>query len=162
MAISSIDAAILVIYMLAMVAFGLWVGRAQKDLSGYLLGGRDLPWWAILGPDATDEQNNQHLLQELAGVPFEKRTAHYVCHMSLSDRQGNPRIHCEQQCRGRILAAPRGTGGFGYDPLFELPEYHRTFGELGATVKSILSHRSRAIRRFVPQVLEMLKNEGWS
>ena len=140
-----------------------WVLGEDSGLVVDALAGRPGIYSArFAGAEATDQQNNQHLLQELTGVPWEKRTAHYVCHMSLSDRQGNQRIHCEQQCRGRILAAPRGTGGFGYDPLFELPEYHRTFGELGATVKSILSHRSRAMRRFVPQVLEMLKNEGWS
>ena len=140
-----------------------WVLGEDSGLVVDALAGRPGIYSArFAGPDATDEQNNQHLVQELAGVPLEKRTAHYVCHMSLADRQGIVHIDCEQRCRGRILEAPRGTSGFGYDPLFELPEYHRTFGELGATVKSILSHRSRAIRHFVPQMLELLKKEEWS
>ena len=138
-----------------------WVLGEDSGLVVDALAGRPGIYSArFAGADATDEQNNQHLLQELAGVPLEQRTAHYVCHMSLSDQLGDVRIDCEQQCKGRILDVPRGTGGFGYDPLFELPEYHRTFGELGATVKSVLSHRSRAIRRFVPQLLEMLRKEG--
>ena len=85
------------------------------------------------------------------------RTAHYVCHMSLSDPQGQIVADCEEICRGRILNAPRGDGGFGYDPLFELPEYHKTFGELGNAVKSVLSHRSRAMRLFVPRLIETMQ-----
>lgn len=109
------------------------------------------------GEDATDESNNVHLLSELAGIPREKRTAFYVCHMSLSNADGEVLIDCEETCRGRILEAPRGDGGFGYDPLFELQEYHMTFGELGSSVKSILSHRSRAMRKFVPQLLRVAR-----
>ena len=111
------------------------------------------------GPGATDESNNAHLLKQLAGVPEDKRTAHYVCHMSLSDPEGNVVADCEGTCCGKILESPRGDGGFGYDPLFELPEYHQTFGELGPAVKSILSHRSRAMRRFVPLLLKCVQTE---
>lgn len=107
------------------------------------------------GEDATDETNNAHLLRKLAGVPPEKRTAHYVCHMSLADPTGNVRVDFEEICRGRILDSPRGSSGFGYDPLFEIPEYHKTFGEMGMAVKSILSHRSRAVRGFIPRLLAL-------
>lgn len=69
MAISSIDAAILVVYMLLMVALGLWVGREQKDLSGYLLGGRDLPWWAILGSIVATETSTATFLS-VPGIAF--------------------------------------------------------------------------------------------
>ncbi|TWU17777.1 Sodium/glucose cotransporter [Novipirellula galeiformis] len=69
MAISSIDAAILVLYMLIMVALGLWVGRDQKDLSGYLLGGRDLPWWAILGSIVATETSTATFLS-VPGIAF--------------------------------------------------------------------------------------------
>ncbi len=63
---------------------------------------------------------------------------------------------CEAQgeCWGRILTEYRGSGGFGYDPLFEIPEYHRTFAELGLVVKSALSHRGRALRKFVQAVAQ--------
>ncbi len=107
------------------------------------------------GPDATDEMNNHLLLERLAGVPREKRTGYYVCHMTLSDPDGNVRIDCEAKCRGILRTEPAGSGGFGYDPLFEIPEYHVTFGELGAHVKAVLSHRARASRVFLPRLLAL-------
>ena len=99
--------------------------------------------------NAGDEANNQRLLRELADTPLEKRTAHYVCHIAISDPQGNVRANCESKCCGRIRLQASGTGGFGYDPLFEIIELHKTFGELGPNVKSMISHRARALRRFV-------------
>lgn len=107
------------------------------------------------GPQADDESNNQYLLAQMTDVPDNRRTAHYVCHMTLSDPAGQVQIDCEAICRGRIRRQPAGTGGFGYDPLFELPEYHQTFGELGVAVKSVLSHRARAMRRFVNELLSL-------
>ncbi len=107
------------------------------------------------GPEATDATNNALLLSRLADVVPQERTAYYVCHMTLSDPDGNVLIDCEDYCRGRILKNEAGKGGFGYDPLFEIPEYHRTFGQLGNSVKGVLSHRSRAIRRFVPELLRI-------
>lgn len=109
------------------------------------------------GPDATDERNNQHLLDRLATVPDEQRTAFYVSHLALSDPDGNVVIDCEATCRGRIRRQPAGTHGFGYDPLFEIVELHRTFGELGPAVKAVLSHRARAMRTF----LRRLDRGGW-
>jgi XTP/dITP diphosphohydrolase len=113
------------------------------------------------GPRATDEANNALLLQKLAHVPLEKRTAHYTCHATLSDPAGNVRFDCEDQCRGRIRFEHAGTAGFGYDPLFEIPEYHLTFGELGDAVKAVLSHRARAIRRLIPALLTLAQVEQW-
>ncbi len=107
------------------------------------------------GPDATDATNNRRLLEQLAGLPREKRTGHYVCHMSLSDPDGKIRIDCEATCRGILRTQPAGAGGFGYDPLFEIPEYHVTFGELGPHVKAVLSHRARASRMFLPRLLAL-------
>ena len=69
MAISAIDAAILVIYMVLVVALGFWVGRDQKDLKGYLLGGRDLPWWAILGSIVATETSTATFLS-VPGIAF--------------------------------------------------------------------------------------------
>lgn len=108
------------------------------------------------GEDATDESNKVKLVEELEGVPPEKRGAWYTCHMTLSDPQGNVLIDCESHCHGRILAAERGEAGFGYDPLFEIPEYGLTFAELGDEVKSVLSHRARANRFFVPKLLSLV------
>ncbi len=113
------------------------------------------------GDDATDEKNNAELLHRLEGVPQAKRGAFYVCHVTLADPNGTVAIDCEDTCHGQIVTVPRGGGGFGYDPLFEIREYHKTFGELGSTVKSTLSHRSRAIRRFVPQLLHLAEKLDW-
>lgn len=112
-------------------------------------------------PGATDERNNALLLEKLRGLPLEKRGAHYTCYAVLSDPEGNVRAESEGICRGRILTAPAGSGGFGYDPLFEIIECHRTFGELSAAVKSVLSHRSRAIRQLVPQLLALIVSGAW-
>ena len=108
------------------------------------------------GAEASDEENNQKLLAEMAAMPAEKRDAYYVCHMALADPQGMLRAESEAQCHGRIAAGPRGTGGFGYDPLFEIREYHRTFGELGAAVKEVLSHRARAATLLTAQLAELI------
>lgn len=100
-------------------------------------------------PGATDERNNDKLLVELADKRHDQRRAFYVSTIALSDPGGNIRIEAEGQCWGRILTQRRGQGGFGYDPLFEIAEYHQTFAELGPTVKSVLSHRARALRKFI-------------
>ncbi len=112
------------------------------------------------GENATDETNNELMLEKLVGVPAEKRTAWYTCHMALADPNGKVRISCEGRCYGRILESEFGTAGFGYDPMFELREYHQTFGQLGDAVKSILSHRARANRIFVPKLLSLIHNIG--
>jgi len=108
------------------------------------------------GEGATDATNNEKLLAALAALPPEKRTAYYVCHAVLADPQGEVRAESTGRCGGRIRLAPAGSGGFGYDPLFEVVEYHRTFGELSPAVKSALSHRGRAIRQLVPDLLRSL------
>jgi XTP/dITP diphosphohydrolase len=113
------------------------------------------------GPDATDASNNQLLLEELGSTPNEKREAHYVCHVSLADPSGAVRVDCEEYCRGRIGKSEAGANGFGYDPLFEIVEYHRTFGELSEAVKSVLSHRARALRRIVPKLLAIASAGEW-
>jgi XTP/dITP diphosphohydrolase len=102
------------------------------------------------GPGATDESNNAKLIAALAGVPAAKRGARYVCHVAIADPDGNVRLHIERTCRGRIVDDPRGTNGFGYDPYFLVPEYHRTFGELSPLVKRQLSHRARAMGEVLP------------
>ena len=108
------------------------------------------------GAGATDESNNRLLLERLADTPPGRRTAHYVCHTVLCDPCGAICAESEACCRGRILSEPRGTHGFGYDPLFELVEYHRSFGELGPRVKACLSHRARAARLLVPQLMLLI------
>lgn len=113
------------------------------------------------GEGATDAKNNASLLAKLSGISLEKRTAHYVCHATLSDPEGNIRAEAEDICCGRILLVESGSGGFGYDPLFEIPEYHKTFGELGPAVKAVLSHRSRAIRAIVTKIISLCLSGEW-
>jgi len=113
------------------------------------------------GEGATDEKNNQKLIAELAGVPLDKRTAHYTCYAVLADATGKVRFECQGECHGRILLEPDGEGGFGYDPYFEIVEYHMTFGRLAPAVKRALSHRGRALRQLVPEISRLLAAGEW-
>ena len=108
------------------------------------------------GPTATDSDNRQKLLAELAGVPPERRGAHFVCHLVLVDPEGNIQAETTGRCHGRIRSEEAGSGGFGYDPLFEVREYHRTFGELAPETKSVLSHRARAMSAILPRLVALL------
>lgn len=127
-------------------ALGAWVLGEDSGLMVDALGGRPGVYSArYSGAGATDESNNRKLLEELAATPDHARTAHYVCTAVLSDPDGNIRAEVEGRCNGRIGSQARGGHGFGYDPLFIIPEYHKTFGELGLLVKRHLSHRSRAL-----------------
>lgn len=107
-------------------------------------------------PNATDARNNEKLVDELQGVPTERRGAHYVCQVALANPQGEILASEEEICRGRIVDVPRGSGGFGYDPHFEIREYHKTFAELGAAVKGALSHRARAMRKIARVLAQLL------
>lgn len=137
---------------------GQWVLGEDSGLSVEALNGEPGVYSArFSGDGATDESNNALMLKRMADVSPDNRTAWYTCHMTLSDPGGVQRINCEARCYGRILEQPFGTAGFGYDPLFEITEYHMTFGQLGDAVKAILSHRAKANREFVPQLLEVIR-----
>ncbi|TWT54482.1 Non-canonical purine NTP pyrophosphatase [Rubripirellula amarantea] len=110
------------------------------------------------GTHGDDEANNDKLLAELENVPAEKRTAKFNCYLCLSDPDGNIRLEEHGTCGGVIATSRSGKAGFGYDPLFVIPEYHRTFGELDLTVKRAISHRSRALRSFVPKLMRLIGN----
>jgi XTP/dITP diphosphohydrolase len=107
------------------------------------------------GSQGADEANNRKLLKELSAVTAAKRSAFYVCHAVLSDPTGRICLAVEGRCCGRILEDYRGSNGFGYDPLFWVPEYHQTFGELPPAVKRHISHRARAFERLIPAMLEL-------
>lgn len=96
------------------------------------------------GEHATYDDNNKKLLSELQGVPAEKRQAQFRC-VATFIADGVVKV-AEGICSGRIIAAPRGTGGFGYDPIFVPDGYDNTFAELPAAVKNRLSHRARALQ----------------
>ncbi len=93
-----------------------------------------------------DRANNRHLVALLDDVPPAERTARYVCAVALVESEDGPARHLRGTCEGRILTEERGTGGFGYDPLFFVPDLNRTFGEVSAAEKHTHSHRGRAFR----------------
>ncbi|HUI84777.1 MAG TPA: RdgB/HAM1 family non-canonical purine NTP pyrophosphatase [Candidatus Binatia bacterium] len=95
-----------------------------------------------------DEANNARLLRELHDVPDEFRTARFVCVIAAA-RNGHTLASFHGRAEGIILRAPRGTNGFGYDPLFYFPEIGRTFAELSAEEKARYSHRGAAFRAFL-------------
>lgn len=105
--------------------------------------------WA--GNDATDADRNELLLTRLLGVGAEKRTAHYVCVVSLAWPDGRS-VEAEGMCAGVILNLPRGESGFGYDPVFFVPEFGRTVAELTAEEKSKISHRAAALAALEAQL----------
>jgi XTP/dITP diphosphohydrolase len=107
------------------------------------------------GMHGDDEANNRKLNERLAGVPPERRGGRFRCVLALADvagALGDRVITVEGACEGRILDAPRGKGGFGYDPLFFAPELGMTFAEAGIGPKSGLSHRARAMRALRPEL----------
>ena len=108
------------------------------------------------GKQGDDEANNDKLLAELAPLPDDRRAAYYICTAVLADPQGEVQAVADGRCHGVILKERRGTGGFGYDPLFLVPEYHRTFGELSPRAKHALSHRARALEHLRPALRRLL------
>jgi len=134
-----------------------WVLADDSGLEVDALGGAPGVYSArFAGPDATDDANNRRLLELLRHAPLEERDARYVCHVTLADPSGTIRAESHETCHGRIRFEPAGTNGFGYDPLFEIVEYHRTFGELGPHVKRAISHRARALRTILPKLVALI------
>ena len=100
-----------------------------------------------------DAANNALLLEKLAGVPEERRTARYRCVVAyLQTRAAKPEL-VEATCEGYILLEPRGSGGFGYDPLFFSSDLQMSFGEASTPAKHRVSHRGRAVRALVEVLL---------
>jgi XTP/dITP diphosphohydrolase len=116
------------------------------------------------GEHATDVDNNTKLLAALAGLPPERRGARYVCVLALAvpgtegPRGGVRLTYARGTCRGRIATEPRGTGGFGYDPIFEPesePAGGRTLGLWTPAEKHAISHRARAAQRMTPHLVAL-------
>ncbi len=100
------------------------------------------------GAGADDAENNAKLLEELKGVPPDKRGACFKCVLGIATPQGETAF-VEGECRGVIIDALRGHHGFGYDPVFLVPEYNQTFSEMPPEQKNSISHRSRALRKLL-------------
>ncbi len=108
------------------------------------------------GLDVSYEDNVRKLVHELTEVPSDRRGARFRCVIALVDPAGR-RVTVEGACEGRILEAPRGTGGFGYDPVFLVPELGKTFAELSLEEKRTVSHRGRALLKARDVLLEWTK-----
>lgn len=129
---------------------GRWVLAEDSGLTVDALDGQPGVYSArYAGQHGDDEANNDKLLDALKDVPDDRRGAQFNCYICLADPDGNVRLEANGQCCGRIGRERSGGAGFGYDPLFIIREYHRTFGQLDLTVKRAISHRSRALRAFV-------------
>ncbi len=103
------------------------------------------------GKGATDKKNNKKLLRELKRVPLKKRQGRYICSVAISDANKLLGV-VEGRCSGLIAKKEKGNAGFGYDPLFLIAKYNKTFGELGEDIKHKMSHRYKAFvkaRKFI-------------
>jgi XTP/dITP diphosphohydrolase len=108
------------------------------------------------GPDQTDEQGVALVLTQMKGVPPEKRGARFRCFIALATPEGAVRLF-EGECPGIITEEPRGHSGFGYDPIFHLPQLGRTMAELKPDEKNAISHRADAARKACGALREMLR-----
>lgn len=107
------------------------------------------------GEPKNDDLNNEKLLSELEGISEDERTARFRCCLAIVSPEGQE-ILTEGTVEGRILLSPRGTGGFGYDPIFYLPELKKTMAELSLEEKNTLSHRAQAFRKAIPILKRLL------
>ncbi|GAB4108943.1 MAG: RdgB/HAM1 family non-canonical purine NTP pyrophosphatase [Acidobacteriota bacterium] len=137
-----------------MALTGLPTIGEDSGLEVEALGGRPGVWSARYGPD--DPARIRRLLSELAGVP-PPRPARFVCALCLALPDGR-RLEVEGDVRGLITLEPRGSGGFGYDPVFYYPPAACTFAELPPERKNEVSHRAAAFRSFAARLSEFL---GW-
>jgi XTP/dITP diphosphohydrolase len=107
------------------------------------------------GEGASDEDNLRKLIRELSAVPTANRTARYRCALVFMRWEKDPSpIVCQASWEGRLLDSPRGSGGFGYDPIFELPDRKLTAAELPLAEKNALSHRGKALHMLIAQLRE--------
>jgi XTP/dITP diphosphohydrolase len=136
-------------------ACGSWVLAEDSGLCVAALGNAPGVRSArFAGEPADDAANNALLLQRLAGCG--DRRAHYACHAALARPDGTIIATSRGECHGMIATTPSGAGGFGYDPLFIVAEYHCTFGTLPPAVKDLISHRARAIRAILADLVRHL------
>ncbi|MCI0642903.1 MAG: RdgB/HAM1 family non-canonical purine NTP pyrophosphatase [Gemmataceae bacterium] len=139
------------------LALGEWTLGEDSGLVVPALNGRPGVHSArYAGKQGDDAANNARLIAELSPLPADRRAARYVCTAALADPQGQVHAVVDGRCHGVIVLQARGAGGFGYDPYFLIPEYHKTFGELSAHVKHALSHRARALTKLRPVVRSLL------
>jgi XTP/dITP diphosphohydrolase len=110
---------------------------------------------------ASDEQNNLYLLQQLQGIPFNRRQARFCCVIAIVKPTGES-LYTRGICNGFIAPYPKGEHGFGYDPLFIIPKYNKTLAELGPEIKNKISHRAIALNRAKALILKLCQQEALS
>ena len=131
--------------------FQLWTLADDSGLEVDALGGSpgvlSARWAQVNSAGRGDAANNALLLRQLADVPDERRTARFVCVLALARPDGRVILTARNTVEGRIIRAPRGTNGFGYDPLFLIDALGRSTAELDPGQKHQVSHRGKALRR---------------
>jgi XTP/dITP diphosphohydrolase len=123
----------------------------EADALGGAPGVRSARW---AGEPCDDARNNQKMLHEMAGVAGGRRTARYRCAAAFVDVAASMEVVRAGACEGTLLTAPRGTGGFGYDPLFFIPSLGKTMAEIDLEQKNRLSHRAAAFRALAQALRE--------
>ncbi len=132
-------------------ASGLWALADDSGLEVDALAGspgvHSARWAQLQGTGGGDADNNATLLKQLESVPDDHRSARFVCVLALADRQGQVILTASDTIEGRILREPRGSNGFGYDPLFCIAGSDLTTAQLEPARKHEISHRGKALRR---------------
>jgi XTP/dITP diphosphohydrolase len=130
---------------------GTWALADDSGLEVDALGGapgvHSARWAEMQQSGKGDADNNRLLLEQVRDVPDERRTARFLCVLALADQRGRIVLTVRDAVEGRLLHEPRGEGGFGYDPLFFVPDLGRTTAELPPQEKHRISHRGKALRR---------------
>jgi XTP/dITP diphosphohydrolase len=130
---------------------GIWALSDDSGLEVEALGGAPGVYSARYGGEnATEEEKIVKLLNELDKTKDPARRARFVCAMTIANERGEIVFSAEGVCHGKIALAPRGTNGFGYDPVFIPEGFNETFGELSSDIKRQISHRARAIAKIIP------------
>lgn len=107
------------------------------------------------GEHGNSQKNNEKLLKELQGTPFEERKGRFVCAVVLINDDGDS-IKVEEYAEGYIGEKLEGLEGFGYDPLFYVPEFHKTFAEMSSKEKNSISHRGKALEKVKKEIVKFL------
>jgi len=138
---------------------GLWSLADDSGLEIEALGGAPGVFSArYAGDKATDEENIKKALGELNKISGVERRARFICSMAICDAGGEVKYTTEASCEGIISSTPRGSNGFGYDPIFIPDGFERTFGELSNEAKQKISHRARAAEKIIQYLRALTEN----
>ncbi len=139
--------------------FNIYALADDSGLEVDILGGRPGVYSArYAGEPCDDKANNEKLVKELAGIPYDKRTARFRCSMVLVDDKGEILAKGEGVIEGVIIDNPRGENGFGYDPHFLVPELGKTTAEISRDEKNKISHRGKATRAIKSEIAKLIDN----